>query len=507
MFKNGNSLVWAAGMLYLLAALTACPIAEENDPGGGRPPHTPYTPQTEQGERFQTMMRNQYDALAEMLDTIALYYSQDYLKSLSNGEPLRLEDFSTYFDADKTRTITDEYGNRYTTTLGREMAETAQVFLGELSLLKSDLGPLLQLDGVVYDNGNLMVPELDMIINTDSPAGILELELKIADLNGVDMRAFANDMNAVSDDYIAQMTKLGGFTAGGVQTGPNRAIYKTTDLIYEGGRVYYSWGDFGLNNIEAAHKTALREAMTDWENAVNDVGGHIQFIDKTNDVLHQTLATIGLTKLRVMISGNLFGLASGMAIWGGFPGRAHLTLTSGLRHQGERAFGLYKTARHELGHVLGLRHEHQRWDRDDYITLPSYNNLIDQLCGSFNSIKLKEFFSISLPFLKFKWVSVNCGWFKIWLPIPYFAWIEIDLFRLADSYGKFDYNSIMLYSSNKMKQDFTGLEYYWTNGIGSFVESKSKKYTSGDYVPVNAKISADDARTVKKIYENDFWFR
>jgi hypothetical protein len=211
------------------------------------------------------MMEKQSEALDDMLDTITLYYSPDYIKSLSNGEPLKLEDFSTYFDAGKTRTITDDYGNEYTTTLGVEMVEAAQVFLGELSLLKPDIGPLLRLDGVVYDNGNLMIPELDMIINTDSPAGALELELKIAELNGADMRAFVNDMNAVSDDYIAQMAKLGGFTMGDASAGVNRAIYKTTDLIYEGCRVYYSWGDFWLNNIESAHKAALQEAMNDWE--------------------------------------------------------------------------------------------------------------------------------------------------------------------------------------------------------------------------------------------------
>jgi hypothetical protein len=179
------------------------------------------------------------------------------------------------------------------------LTEAAQVFLGELSLLKPDMGVFTQMDGVTYDNGNLMIPELDMIINTDSMYGILTLELQAAELSGADMKAFTDDMNAVTDNYLAQLANNETFTAAAASGSLfeiNKGVYKTSTPIYGGGRVYYSWGDFGLNNIESAHKAALQEAMAEWENAVDDVGGDIDFINKTNDVFHQAFAVNRIDK-------------------------------------------------------------------------------------------------------------------------------------------------------------------------------------------------------------------
>jgi hypothetical protein len=110
--------------------------------------------------------------------------------------------------------------------------------------------------------------------------------------------------------------------------------------------------------------------------------------------------------------------------------------------------------------------------------------------------------------IKFKTVTVNAGWFSVEIPVPYFEWIELDLFRLADSSGGFDYNSIMLYSGTgfTMKKDFPGLKYSWVNGvIGGSVKVDPQKYVNGNSLPNNVRISVNDAKTVKKLQENYFW--
>jgi hypothetical protein len=72
-----------------------------------------------------------------------------------------LEDLSAYFDASKTRTITDEFGNEYQTTLGDEIAAIAQEFLGELDTLKPDITALRQMPGPVVING-IFIPILPL---------------------------------------------------------------------------------------------------------------------------------------------------------------------------------------------------------------------------------------------------------------------------------------------------------------------------------------------------------
>jgi hypothetical protein len=159
-----------------------------------------------------------------------------------------------------------------------------------------------------------------------------------------------------------------------------------------------------------------------------------------------------------------------------------------------------------------LHHEQQRWDRDDYITVPNKNsNLLDRLDGMINLEKLQEFPIISLPILKFKIVSFGSGWFKIYLPVPYFEWVAVELaleiFRLADEYGGFDYNSIMLYNGTgfNMKRNFTGVKYEWENGIGSSVLTTPESYKEGKGVPINVKVTGKDARTVKQLYASKWW--
>jgi predicted Zn-dependent protease len=356
-------------------------------------------------------------ALDDMLATITLYYDEAYIRSINGGEAILLEDLSAYFDASKTRIFTDEYGNEYEITLGEELAAHAQDFLGELDTLKPDITDLAQTAGAYIYEGNLVLPESDMAININSPSGAIQADLKDAELKGENMEALAADMQAVAADYMAIGKEVSESPEGRAMiagTDISRGIYKVRDRHYPKGKIYYSMGDnvLGINikNIQTEHEEALRDAMNDWEEKVAEAGGRIEFIDKTNDLSHQALAAVGLADLRIMISGWL-GSTSGIAVWGANFGRARLTLNNNLSNETVSPYTphLYRTTRHELGHVLGLYHEHQHWNRDAYLNVPmaSFWDCLDWIDGLFNNIKITRNFEIPILILVIRFWEVK----------------------------------------------------------------------------------------------------
>jgi hypothetical protein len=52
---------------------------------------------------------------------------------------------------------------------------------------------------------------------------------------------------------------------------------------------------------------------------------------------------------------------------------------------------------HELGHVLGFFHEHQRWDRDQYVTI-HYENIKDGRADDYNWIPKTNWLVTTLPY-------------------------------------------------------------------------------------------------------------
>ena len=113
---------------------------------------------------------------------------------------------------------------------------------------------------------------------------------------------------------------------------------------WENGIVYYNYED----DFTEKEKTIIRKCMSYWED-----GTSIQFIESDKQKYcvriyrhedeYQYLATLGQKRKAYMKLGKI-------ALWK----KTHIT--------------------HEIGHVLGLLHEHQRPDRNNYVTI-FYNNI------------------------------------------------------------------------------------------------------------------------------------
>lgn len=109
---------------------------------------------------------------------------------------------------------------------------------------------------------------------------------------------------------------------------------------WTGGNVYYAFNA----NVSAAHQTAMLDAMAEWA-----MFGNLTFTARTIQTNY------------IMINDGGSGLFGGNSALGMVGGQQQLNIGSASWNRG--------TLVHELGHALGLIHEHQRSDRNTYVTI------------------------------------------------------------------------------------------------------------------------------------------
>lgn len=123
-----------------------------------------------------------------------------------------------------------------------------------------------------------------------------------------------------------------------------RATATTTAPIWTGGVVYYSFDA----SVSAIHQRAFVAACTDWATWAN-----LTFVPRTTQPNY----------IVVLDGGPSF--IGGQSAVGMVGGAQNLTIGSAAWNR--------TTLVHELGHALGFKHEHQRPDRDNYVTILTAN--------------------------------------------------------------------------------------------------------------------------------------
>ena len=301
----------------------------------------------------------------------------------------------------------------------------------------------------VYDEMKSAIDSIQVKIETEDGA---VLDLSNADsgyLNGIDF--YKNDFISLVDCVNTE--------------DKSRGVWKVGDWRWPAGTIRYRFNE-GLSDEK---KQAIKKAMATWE----DSTGKLDF-EEIEDTWYNALGWITGTNYHVVISDKSFDDRGGQSTLGYGPWK-FIDLTSYSN----------RTILHELGHTIGLYHEHQRYDRDKYIDV-NWNNIVEDqflnprrstnfgLIPRDNVIKLYLVVNIDLWFYRYHWEG----------------WVELARWENSRVTSTYDYNSIMHYSSY-----FTGLS------KDSSTWSLRKKTTGGSrYSLGGSKLTDLDIQAVKRMY-------
>lgn len=219
-----------------------------------------------------------------------------------------------------------------------------------------------------------MPPEIEHAFEDRVPAGMYETKDSI--IIGDDIIIDKNSPdNAVLISNLIRSEKGLPYVVNSNNQAQLNGIYRTgnfgDNILWSEGEVNYRFSD--KNELSASEKTFVLNCMSDW---TKSSASKVTFTELSSTLWRKFLWSIGLSKHVLIEKKDLVAGASGQSKVGRV---AWATMAIDSEFTDD-----IRTVRHELGHVLGLLHEHQRPDRDNYIKV-KWDNVIG-FTGSFEKL-------------------------------------------------------------------------------------------------------------------------
>jgi hypothetical protein len=304
--------------------------------------------------------------------------------------------------------------------------------------------------GLLYvEDGKIIISD-DMDIALDSFQGIATVEVLNRVAAGEDIEEVIAEIQADIDKMIVASggTDDGNETARGLYI-PENTIYglRVGGTRWINGLIRYQFitGDY---TFDEESKKVARAAMNDWS---TQTGGKIRFEPISRTLWDMICKGLLQTQYVVIQISNLKSGVTGESTIGSV-GWSKIKISP--NHKRVKA-----TYLHELGHTIGLLHEHQRPDRDSYVTVSNPNDF------QMSKIPSKTVVA-GLKAVKIFFVTVY---------LPYIWYLDY-----GKTVGAFDFDSIMIYGGSKVKRK------YAVNGSKEIVRK--------------TVLSPTDIATVKRMY-------
>lgn len=422
-----------------------------------------YRPSTETGQVFYNVAKITTSYAGRSIEVLNNYVDMEEIARSADDGIIDSPALLAGLSGNETRVIRGRNGIEQTVTLKEELKDMAADMKEEFAANAPDVTPLVDLPGIeAGPTPNSIVIEGDQVVDGSTPSGAMTISFLKAQANGEDMDAVSRDMEK---------------TAASIGLEAGRGFYLSNFARWSKKKIVYRF-----NNVSSDTKKIVRDAARDW-----DAKTEVSFRETTSGAeafFAKIFFFFGLNVLEIFEHGGNYRANAnvGAVAWP----KMNLSSTGPERWR-------KTTARHELGHVIGLKHEHQRPDRNQYI---SGNFSGDD--GSLNIINPRIYY----PVLVWLPTTIRFLFFRIRIYLP---WILIRSSRTARTSSTYDYFSIMHYPYNyNPEADKT---YHWRALKEQTAYIGGRKYTVkvGDYPWKDdyrwyGQISPIDAETVNRMY-------
>ena len=409
------------GVILVLGILLGCqnPIQSEGSSAKS------YQPKTTAGKALKTFTNLKIDYAGKAMKIASNYVDMGQIAARSAGGVIDPMDVFKNMTGKETRQIPGRNGGTETVTAEKEMEGLIDKMRKDAAAAAPDVSELLKHPSIDPGPEPNTILFGDQLIDGRTPGGAVTIEMLKAQLRGDDIKEIEKDLRKVS--------------AKGVDEG--RGFYLNNTNRWPWGNLHYSFNikegvSKPLKNRfyraagEWSRKTRanLVEAKTSWHRSMLEsfCGGYLTVNQKY--ARYRSNASVGNQGMSSFIN-----LASD-----------------------EDMVGI----RHEIGHAIGLHHEHQRPDRDMYVS------------GSFASDHNEAILTGNFRFLHFYFRLTRI---RFWI-FDFYLWLPVIEFRTGTHARKtaaYDYFSIMHYPNQSTTAPWTAkrrqVAYIFNEDLGRVV--------------------------------------